>query len=70
MLYEMHCRGHMRRYRSAGGYSTSSLGFCGGCRMRPIRKLLKNSCSDAVDLCGEAFVCPDVAVLDPAYQNI
>lgn len=43
MLYEIHCRGHVRRFKSAGGIACRGLHFCGGCQKRPIHKLLKDS---------------------------
>jgi hypothetical protein len=69
MLYEMHCRGHARRFRSAGGDNKSGLRFCSGCRMRPVSKFLKNSDSDAGEFCGGTLACIDVAAFDTSHQN-
>ena len=43
MLYEIHCRGHVHRFKSAGGTACRGVNFCGGCQKRPIHKLLKDS---------------------------
>lgn len=67
MLYEMHCRGHVRRFKSAGGDNKSGLRFCSGCRMRPVNRFLKNS--EAVEFCGGTLACADVAAFDTSHQN-
>lgn len=60
MLYELYCCGHLRRFKSAGGYPSRSIHFCGGCRKRQILKLLKNN--DASELCGDALICESALV--------
>lgn len=42
MLYEVYCRGHNLRFKSAGGDAKSGKYFCSGCRKHVVHKFLKS----------------------------
>lgn len=43
MLYEIYCRGHRARFKSAGGDAKCGKYFCGGCCKQQVRRFLKTS---------------------------
>jgi hypothetical protein len=63
VIYELYCCGHVKKFKTRDGYIRRCVRFCGGCRKRQIRKLLKNNeASKASELCGDAFICESALV--------